>query len=329
MSVLALELGGSHISCALVAGTRVCAEADIPADARGFAEVRVAVEAMLCRCLEAAGGPVEGLAVGFCGIVDGQSGEVLATLDKYPDFAGFDLAGWARDRFGLPVRIENDTALALLGEARAGAAQGARDVVLVTLGTGIGAAAMLGGRLLRSRHGQAGCLGGHLTVNYRGRRCVCGAIGCAEAEASTSVLPLLCREVPGFGGSALAGEARLDFETLFRVAEAGDTVACAVAAQCMEVWSALTVALIHAYGPLLVLFGGRGDAGEAGPAGADPCVCGPAQLADQPGRGPDRGRRAGGESRAARRGSAVCSKAGDLTEEWSAMARSKGKHADV
>ncbi len=256
MSVLALELGGSHIGCALVAEGRIRAEAGMPTDARAFADVLAPVERMLRRCLQAGGTPATGLAVGYCGIVDGRTGEVLATLDKYPDLLRFDLAGWARERFHLPMRMENDTALALLGESRAGAARGVRDVVMVTLGTGIGGAAMLNGELLRSDHGQAGCLGGHFCVDHRGRLCACGAIGCAEAEASTSVLPLVCREAPGFAESALAGEPRLDFEALFRVAGTGDAVARAVAEHCLQVWSALTVSLIHAYGPELVLFGG-------------------------------------------------------------------------
>jgi len=87
--------------------------------------------------------------------------------------------------------------MALLGERHAGAAAGCDDVVMVTLGTGVGGAAMIGGRLLRGRHFQAGCLGGHLPVRFDGRRCICGAVGCVETEASDG----RCRRfaVPGPG----------------------------------------------------------------------------------------------------------------------------------
>ena len=207
---------------------------------------------------------LDGVALGFCGIVDGERNEILSTLDKYSDAVGVDLHGWAQQEFGLSLRIENDACMALLGEHRAGAAQSARDVVMITLGTGIGGAAMLGGRLLRSYAGQAGCLGGHLPVNFRGRRCSCGAVGCAESEASTAVLPILCREASGFDTSLLAAEPRLDFKALFRAVDAEDAVASGILDHCVSVWSALTVGLIHAYGPELVVFGGgvmqRGEA---------------------------------------------------------------------
>jgi glucokinase len=115
---------------------------------------------------------------------------------------------------------------------------------------------MLQGKLLHSHFGQAGCLGGHLTVNYRGRRCSCGAVGCAEAEASTSVLAEICHATPDFENSSLAREDVIQFESLFRCKDNGDSVSIAVVQHCIEIWSALTVSLIHAYGPEVVVFGG-------------------------------------------------------------------------
>ncbi len=197
-----------------------------------------------------------GVALGFPGVVDGNSGEILSTLNKYTDAPDLDLHGWARREFGLPLRMENDACLALLGEVASGAGQGMRDVVMVTLGTGIGGAAMIDGQLLRSWRGQAGCLGGHLPVNFAGRKCTCGAIGCAETEASTAALPELLRRSPGFPQSVMAQVAEPDFKALFRAADAGDAVACSVLNHCVQIWSILTVGLVHAYGPELVLLGG-------------------------------------------------------------------------
>lgn len=259
MSLLAIDLGGSHISCAVVNQTGVRAERSFATDARSLASELPRIERALEACLAEAGVTrrrLRGVGIGYPGVVDRATGEILSPLDKYPDLDGAALQAWWGERFGVPVRLENDVRLALLGEVRAGAAQGAEDVVLVTLGTGIGGAAMLGGRLLASKAGQAGALGGHLPVQLNGRRCACGAIGCAEAEASTSTLPAICRAWPGFAASRLAGKPRLDFPTLFGAARIGDTVAGEVLAHCLQVWSVLTVGLIHAYGPELVLFGG-------------------------------------------------------------------------
>jgi glucokinase len=194
--------------------------------------------------------------VGFPGIVDSRANEILSTLGKFDDMSAEEMRIWCERELLLPLRIENDAKLALLGEYAAGVAKGFHDVVMVTLGTGIGVGTMLNGSLLKSAIGQAGSIAGHLPVRVGGRKCACGGIGCAEAEASTSVLPEICPGWPGFERSALAQEPILDFATLFRLKDAGDRVAAEIIAHCIEVWATLSVSLIHAYGPELLLFGG-------------------------------------------------------------------------
>ena len=95
---------------------------------------------------------------------------ILSTSSKYDDGPEIDLVAWARAELDLPLRLENDARTALLGERYAGAGQGCDDIVMMTFGTGIGGAAMIGGRLLHGKHFQAGCLGGHFAADYRGRR---------------------------------------------------------------------------------------------------------------------------------------------------------------
>jgi glucokinase len=260
MSVLALDLGGSHVGCAVVNGGTVLASSSVSTDARSLRELlpRLAVRLReSCRAAGISPEACEGMGIGFPAIVDSRSGELLSTLgDKFADLTAEDLQSWSNSEFGLRIRIENDAKLALLGERFSGAARGFEDVVMVTLGTGIGVAVMLQNRLLRSHLGQAGNLGGHLVVRFDGRPCVCGAIGCAEAEASTSVLPTLCREWPGFAESSLAQESQLNFATLFQSRDGGDRVAGELIDHCLDIWSALAVSLVHAYGPQLLLFGG-------------------------------------------------------------------------
>ena len=115
---------------------------------------------------------------------------------------------------------------------------------------------MIGGRLLRGKHFQAGVLGGHLVADFEGRPCTCGGVGCVEAEASTWALPELCREAPGFAASALARGGRLDFEALFACAAEGDAVAVAVRDRCLAVWAAGAVAMVHAWDPEVLVVGG-------------------------------------------------------------------------
>jgi glucokinase len=188
--------------------------------------------------------------------VDAPTGRVLSTLKKYEDAVHLDLTAWGRETFNAPLRMENDARLALLGERYAGAAQDVGDIVMMTLGTGIGGAAMICGKLLRGAHAQAGCLGGHLPVDFHGHACSCGNIGCAEAEAAGWSLPGIARDWPGFENSMLARTAKIDFRTLFGTAEQGDPIAIGLRQHCLQVWAANAVALIHAYDPEVVVIGG-------------------------------------------------------------------------
>jgi glucokinase len=197
-----------------------------------------------------------GLAFSFCALVDSRTSKILSTNQKYDDAQGFDFTAWAKSELGLRLRLENDARMALLGERYAGAGRGFDDIVMTTLGTGIGGAAMIGSKLLRGKHAQAGCLGGHIPVRLGGRQCTCGAIGCAEAEASGWSLPLIAADWPGFAQSRLAQEKTVNFEALFRLAAANDPVALALRDRCLQVWATATVGLIHAYDPEIIIFGG-------------------------------------------------------------------------
>lgn len=259
MRALVVDLGGTHANCAIVEDRTILTSRSVNSSAlKGLATVLPLI-ADTFRALAAETGIVlrdlAGLAFSFCGIVNTAEGRVTSTNQKYDDAPGIDLRAWGHDQFGLRLRIENDARMALLGEYFAGAATGFSDVVMFTLGTGIGGAAMVGGRLLRGKHYQGGCLGGHFPVLFTGRKCTCGAIGCAEAEAAGWSLPLVCKDWPGVEHSVLA-HGEVDFERLFRAAEEGDVVAVAVRDRCFRVWAVNTVTSIHAYDPEVVVYGG-------------------------------------------------------------------------
>jgi glucokinase len=264
---IAIDVGGGHVTCALVDDHEVRRKETAAVREARLKPTLVVLEEMTRRLLDqerAAASDCAGVSLAFCGIVDDDRGCVLATLDeKFEDALDCDLPAWSEQTFGLPLRLENDARLALLGEAWCGAATGFDDIVMVTLGTGIGGAAMIGGQLLSSKHRRAGTIGGHLPVTLSGRRCLCGGHGCAEAEASTWALPEICAEQPGFATSPLAAEPEIDFRTLFEHYDLGDDVAVAVLDHCCRVWGTLAVTLVHAYDPELLVFGGgvmsRGD----------------------------------------------------------------------
>jgi glucokinase len=257
---IGIDLGGSHATIALVKDDRVLGSRRISLDSAQPLRpaLNLFAEAMrkLLAELQMDATQCEGVALGFCGLADARIGRVVSTNKKYEDAPSIDFEAWCRQELGLRFAIENDARMALLGERHAGAAHGCDNVVMITLGTGIGGAAMIEGKLLRGKHAQAGCLGGHLPAKVGGRRCTCGAIGCLEAEASGWSLPLLAREWPGFSVSKLAGHDNIDFKMLFELASAGDHVAVEILDYCLKVWATGAVGLIHAYDPERIVIGG-------------------------------------------------------------------------
>ena len=260
MVALSLDMGGSHIACGVVRDDELLGSASLDSQlARSLESLLPRIAEVLRTLLKDTGVTAKecgGIAIGFPGIVDVRNGRILSTLKKYEDAIHLDLGQWAIEQFGLSLRIENDARMALMGEQYAGAAQGVQDVVMITLGTGIGGAAMMLGKLVRGAHSHAACMGGHLPVNYLGHKCTCGNVGCAEAEASGWSLPRIVRETRGFKKSSLANVARIDFRALFTAARNGDAVANTVRQHCLKVWAANAVALVHAYDPEVVVIGG-------------------------------------------------------------------------
>ncbi len=256
MKVLAIDIGGTHVSCGAVDDQRLLEVRSIKTDSGGRLANLLPLLAQTIRELRRTHeNNFAGIGFGFCGLVDIAAGRIVSTNHKFPDATDIDLPSWALEEFDLPLVLENDARLALLGERHSGAAQNSDDVVMMTLGTGIGTAAVMGGRLVRGKHFQAGCLGGHFTIVAGGRLCSCGARGCFEAEASTYALPDMCRTWRGFETSPLAHEAKLDFAALFRCAQ-GDEVASQIRSRCIEIWAACALSLVHAYDPELLILGG-------------------------------------------------------------------------
>jgi predicted NBD/HSP70 family sugar kinase len=122
--------------------------------------------------------PVLGIGVGAPGVVDPE-GRVLEAANL--DWHGVDLGAELRRRFGIPVSIANDAAMAALVEFRRHPVD--RNLILIKLGRGVGAGVVLGGALYRGEHSAAGEIG-HVRVEENGETCRCGNTGCLETIAS-------------------------------------------------------------------------------------------------------------------------------------------------
>lgn len=188
---IGIDVGGTKIAAGVVAedGTILAStRRDSPAeDTAGIADVIGAVVAEY-----AAEYDVRGVGVAAAGFIDLDRTEVMFA----PNLAWRDepLRQLVADRVGLPTVIENDANAAAWAEYRFGAGQGARTLVMATIGTGIGGGLVLGGELFRGGFGVAAEFG-HLRVVPDGRRCACGLHGCWEAYGSGTGLTVRAREL--------------------------------------------------------------------------------------------------------------------------------------
>lgn len=267
--VIAIDLGGTSIKAGIVQGAEVRSAGALAANAaEGLAAQLPRIGALVERVCAGAGlepAACLGLGIAVPCLVDPVGQRIRsAPREKYSDARGIDLPAWARQRFGLDARIENDAHAALLGEWRHGAGQGSNDVVMLTLGTGIGCSVVIGGRPLRGKHFQAGVLGGHLIANpLGGPACAaCPGSGCYEAESGGQSLDREARAHPAFARSALAAGPAIDFAAVFRTAAHGDEAAAAVRDRCLRHWTALVISLVHAYDPDRIVVGGGVSEGE-------------------------------------------------------------------
>ena len=161
------------------------------------------------------------------GAVDSDKAVVLQA-PNLPSLINFDLKAALEQRLGWPVFLENDANAAAVGEMWLGAARGCRDVMSVTLGTGVGGGLILDGKLWRGSHGAAGEIG-HATVDpVSGLKCKCGNTGCLELFASATAIVRMTREnLSLFPDSRLKSE-DLTAERVYDAGLEGDELALAV-----------------------------------------------------------------------------------------------------
>lgn len=259
--LLCADCGGTMVKAGLVRDRQIIRSARIPSQAKqGLAALLPALEKLFASMCAAEGIVIrdcQGIALCMPGLIDSRSARFLSPpKDKYADAMGVDLIRWSQEKFNLPLVLENDAHAACIGEWRCGAGAGCGDLVMVTLGTGIGVSVVIQGKLLRGKHGQAGVLGGHFVINPDGEPCGCGGRGCIESETSIRTLACLARRDAAFAASALAKVENPDYAAFFNAAAAGDDLAMRLVIRSLNLWASHIVSLIHAFDPERVVMGG-------------------------------------------------------------------------
>ena len=219
--IAGVDIGGTAIQVVLcTTELDIVARATVATPRGGDAMIDAAVR-LIGELAAAQGAVVAGVGVGAAGVVDADAGQILVASDTFVDWAGFRVTAAISARLGVPAFLENDVNAFLTGEIAAGAIRGEADAVAIMLGTGVGGALWLGGRLFDGPHGAAGEIG-HMP-GFGDALCSCGRHGHLETVAAGRQLELRYREAGGaelrtaeIAQRAAAGEA--DAAGVFRTA---------------------------------------------------------------------------------------------------------------
>ncbi len=234
----------------------------------------------------AVGGGIEAVGFGIPCTFDSRTGmAVQAANAPLHDIRFHEVMS---ERLGLPVVVDNDANCAVLAESRIGAAAGCTDVVLLTIGTGIGGGLLIGGEVFRGWIG-GGAEMGHMTVDMNGPPCQsnCPNYGCLETMCSGTTLVrlasvLVARRPDTALGHALEEGRELTGPLITELAHEGDPVACSAIATIGEALGVGIVSLVNIFNPQIVVIGGGVSA--AGELLLEPARAIVAERALAPGR---------------------------------------------
>jgi glucokinase len=263
-SVIAVDVGGTTTAAAVVGDTgEVRDERQSPTYAGGPGTARQTIETLIHALrLEARDVTLAGIGVGVPAIVDAEAGVIGDEAHHVPELAGVPLARVLSERFGLPAFVDNDVNALALGEARFGAGRGARSLVVLATGTGLGSGIVLDGRLVRGARGFGAELG-HVPVKFDGPPCWCGGRGCLALYASGRGIADAARAraagASGRGLLAAAGgvAAAIDAALVFRLAADGDPAASAVIEEACRALGAILGVVVNGLNPeVIVITGG-------------------------------------------------------------------------
>ncbi len=271
-SCVGIDLGGTFIKCALLDETMAIKgrlQAPTPVDDGPDAVIEAAAAGaeQLLRQEGLSRGDVVGVGIGSPGPLDLDAGVVIG-MPNIPGFEKIPLRDRLAERLGVGVVLENDANAAALGEYLVGSGKGARLMVLLTLGTGIGSGIVIDGRLLHGAHGIGAELG-HTIVDPDGEQCGCGQRGCLERYASATYLAQYARRLVEDEGrqscleQVISKKGDIDAVDVNDARRAGDELAEAVWDRAVRFLAIGCVNVCRILDPdRIVLGGGMAKAGE-------------------------------------------------------------------
>jgi glucokinase len=202
--VVGVDVGGTNIKLGVVGPSGKVIVRNSFAT-KPFASSRMKLISALSRAIEAsimAAGlnkkQILGVGIGLPGLIDYEKG-IVRFLPNIPGWHSVHLRSILQKKVHLPVFVDNDVKIITLAESKFGAGRGVKNLVCMTLGTGVGAGLILNGQLYRGQDNAAGELG-HIPLNEHGPKCNCGGVGCFEAYVGNRPLFALASRMMGKPG---------------------------------------------------------------------------------------------------------------------------------
>jgi len=276
--IIGVDLGGTNIVVGAMSadGKQHFAMRSIPTSAESGAEgvadrIVGLIEGVILDTLAETNSnrrDVIGVGVGAPGPLDREKGLVVVAPNL--GWKNFPLRDRISERLRVPVTLDNDANCATVGEWWQGAARGGKNVVGMTIGTGIGGGVIIEGKLFHGASDVAGEIG-HTTIDLNGRHCKCGNYGCLEAYASGPAIATRAREVlvreetasllPSLVGGKLDS---ITAETVYKAAQQGDAVASEIVRDTARYLGAGIANLLNILNAdVVVVAGGVTQAGDA------------------------------------------------------------------
>ncbi len=290
---IGVDLGGTLIRAAVVRDAALLSRVHLltgeqPSPQRVIPRMYAAVQ----QALDQAGitlAQVAGIGVATPGPLNNRTG-VIYSPPNLPEWDGIPLRDLFSEQFHVPVWVEHDANAAAWGEYLYGAGRNCKNMVYLMVSTGIGGSAIIDGKIVEGASGAAGEFG-HMTIDWRGERCLCGNIGCLESLASGTAIACQEQEAirAGQGSDLLAfamhqhiggvrgptgisrqepGESRaetassteeqwpIDARTVALAAEAGIPLANTIIIRAAQALGVGLVTIIHIFNPEKIILGG-------------------------------------------------------------------------
>lgn len=198
---------------------------------------------------------IAGIGVSATGGINTKLGIVEGSAGHIKNWEGTNIRSRLESEFGVKTAVLNDANAAALGEMWKGAAIGKENVVVMTIGTGVGGGIIVDSKILLGRKGFAGEIG-HIPVNVDGEDCSCGNKGCIEHYGSTSALVRNVKEAVISGEIKGIEAGKVDGRLIFKEVAAGNDTVKKYVDEWISYISATLVGLVHIFNPEMIILGG-------------------------------------------------------------------------